>query len=56
MSMEHWKQQKLLKKAKKKSVKELVKKGYTKAEGTKIVKDAVRRIVKDNKEEQKENA
>ena len=51
MSLEQWKEQRLLKKAKKKSVKELVGKGYTKAEGRKIVKDALRRIVKKNGEQ-----
>ena len=55
MSMDQWKEQRLLKKAKKQSVKELMTKGYSKKEGRKIVKDALRRIVKKH-EEQKENA
>jgi len=51
MSLEQWKEQRLLKKAKKKSVKELMAKGYSKTEGRKIVKDALRRIIKKNEEQ-----
>lgn len=42
--MERWKQDKLLKKSKKKARDALQDKGYTKSEATKLVKQAVQRI------------
>ena len=46
MSLEHWKQERLLKKAKKKARKQLEKEGYGKSSASYMVKQALRRIAK----------
>lgn len=54
MSLEHWKQERLLKKAKKKARKQLQKEGYDKTKASHMVKQALRRIA--NKPEVTEDA
>ena len=49
MSMDQWKQEKLLKKAKKKARKDLEKKGLSKSEASSAVKQSLRRMVMSNK-------
>lgn len=50
MSMEQWKQEKLLKKAKKKARKDLQKKGFTKSEASSAVKQSLKRIASNKPE------
>lgn len=48
MSFEHWKQEKLLKKAKKQARKQLQKEGFGKTSASHMVKQALRRIAKND--------